>query len=317
VSASPVAGPPVNGAPGNEAPVNGAPGGESTMAMAERFGLRHLGGRPPLTGYLAELWQRRFFTVELARSRFRAENEADRLGVAWIVLRPLINAAVYGLVFGVILFSDSKPKDYLPFLVSGVFIFQYFAGSLADGARAIVANMGLVTSLHFPRAVLPISIVLQQLFGIIWMVLTLCVIVVANGDPVRVSWVMVVPVLALMTLFNLGVAFIAARMTIHLRDIAQLIPFVTRMFFYLSGIFVSIPKLVGVHHATWLQVLEANPLYVFITLVRVALLGPSEDVVGRHYDPARVWLYAVVWGFGLLTLGFLFFWRAEDEYGRE
>lgn len=302
------------------APTTGNP---APRALAEQWGLRHLGGRPSLASYVGQLWQRRHFAFELARSRFRAENEADRLGVAWIVLRPMINAAVYGTVFGFILVSDSRPADYLPYLVSGVFVFQFFAGCLTDGSRSIIANMGLVTTLHFPRAVLPISVVIQQLLGLFWMILALCLIVLANGDPIRVSWLQVVPAVLLFGLFNLGVAFVAARITIHLRDVAQLIPFVTRMFFYLSGIFTSMQSLLHAH-PLGLRIAEANPIYVFVTLVRVALLGwhnvfadPKHPGHYFHYDPAQTWVYAIAWAVGMLLVGFVFFWSAEDKYGRE
>jgi teichoic acid transport system permease protein len=295
-----------------------------TQELAEKWGLRHLGGRPGLFTYVGQLWNRRHFALELARSRFRAENEADRLGVAWIVLRPLINATVYGIVFGYILVSSSRPADYLPYLVTGIFVFQFFGSCLADGARSIINNMGLVTTLHFPRAVLPIAVVYQQFLGLLWMLLALCLIVLANGDPVRVSWLQVIPAVLLFSLFNLGVAFVAARITIHLRDIAQLLPFITRMFFYLSGVFASMQSLLKGHNPVLLQVAEANPIYVFITLVRVALLG-KENVFRDprpphhlfHYDPTQTWSYALAWAFGMLIVGFVFFWAAEDKYGRE
>lgn len=303
-------------------PATPAPGGPAELA--ERWELHRLGGRPGLSAYLAELWRRRHFALELARSRFRAENEADRLGAAWIVLRPLINAAVYGTVFGFVLVSRSRPADYLPFLVSGVFVFQYFSSSFNEGARSIVANVGLVTTLHFPRAVLPFAVVYQNLLSQVWMIGTLCIIVVANGDPIRVSWLQVVPAMALMTLFNLGVAFVAARMTIHLRDVAQLIPFVTRMFFYLSGIFVSMPALLHDKPDWTLAIAQANPVYIYLTLVRVGFLGPDTTFAVPHdpsqhypYDLGQLWLSAAAWGIGFMVLGFLFFWRAEDEYGRE
>lgn len=295
----------------------------NVQALAERWGLRPLGGRPGLFAYFCELWNRRYFALELARSRFRSANEADRLGVAWIVLRPLINAAVYGIVFGYVLISDSRPAGYLPFLVTGIFVFQFFAGCLTDGARSIVANMGLVTTLHFPRAVLPFSVVYQQLLGLYWMLLMLCVIVLASGNPIRVSWLQVIPAVTLFTLFNLGVAFVAARVTIHLRDIAQLLPFVTRLFFYLSGVFASMQGLLR-GNPTLLAVAEANPIYVYITLVRVALLGeqpvfadPQHKGQFFPYDATLTWTYALAWAFGMLIVGFVFFWHAEDKYGRE
>ncbi|MEJ2578740.1 MAG: ABC transporter permease [Kineosporiaceae bacterium] len=300
------------------------PDSPTAQETARQWGLSHLGGRPPLRAYLTELWQRRHFALELARSRFRAKNEADRLGVGWIVLGPLINAAVYGVVFGVVLVSSARPDSYVPFLITGVFLFQFFAGSLADGARSIIANRGLVTTLHFPRAVLPFSVVYQQLLNQLWMVLALLLLVTTSGYFPTVNWLLVAPTLALMTLFNLGVAFVAARLTIHLRDIAQLIPFVTRMFFYLSGVFVSMPALLHGRPGWALQVAEANPIYNYITLMRVSLLGekavfavPGHPDQFFPYDPVKTWLLAVAWGVGMLVVGFLFFWRAEDEYGRE
>jgi teichoic acid transport system permease protein len=71
----------------------------------------------------------------------------------------------------------------VPYLVTGVFIFQYFANCLSGGAKAVTGNMGLVRSLHFPRAVLPISLVLQNLFAMIPMVTVLAIIVVIFGEP--------------------------------------------------------------------------------------------------------------------------------------
>lgn len=282
----------------------------------QAHGLRRLGGRPPIRQYLRDLWQRRWFAYELAYSRFRSENERDRLGLLWVILQPLLNAAVYGVIFGYILYSASRPADFVPYLVSGVFLFQFFAGCLTEGSRAIVGNQGLVTTLHFPRAVLPISLVLKQMFGLGAMVVALLVIVLPFGITPRLSWLLLVPILLLYTVFNVGVAFVAARVTIHLRDVAQLIPFVNRLFFYLSGIFVSIPNVAG-NHATLLTVLELNPVYTYIKLTRVALLGPVEDVVGTDYDPVGMWLHGIVWAVGLVLVGFVFFWRAEEEYGRE
>lgn len=284
--------------------------------LAAQHGLPKLGGRPSLSTYLAKLWQRRYFTLELARSRFRSANEADRLGAAWIVLLPLINAAVYGAVFGLLLPSSTRPeKNFLGFLVVGVFIFQFFSACLSDGAKSIIANRGLVRTLHFPRALLPIASVVQQIFALIPMVGVMCVIVLITGEPITVRWLELIPALALLVLFCTGVAFFAARMTIHIRDIAQLIPFITRVIFYLSGVFFSVDKLAKRHHSLG-SVLEANPVHVYITLVRDALLTQDRAVSGVAADP-RTWAYGIGWAAVLFVLGFLFCWQAEELYGRD
>ena len=114
-----------------------------------------------------ELWQRRHFALELARSRFRAENEADRLG------RRLDRAAAADQRRGLrhrssaVLLTSSKPPGRLPALPGDrglrLPVLRRLPGR--RGSRRSVANMGLVTTLHFPRAVLPIAVVYQQLLG--------------------------------------------------------------------------------------------------------------------------------------------------------
>jgi teichoic acid transport system permease protein len=287
----------------------------SAAALAAENGLAELGGRPPLSVYLRQLWERRYFAVELARSRFRAQNEADRLGAAWIVLLPTINAAVYGLVFGVIVKSASRPPHFIPFLVTGVFTFAFFSGCFSDGAKSIISNRGLVRTLHFPRAVLPIASVLQQLFALGPVVLVMCLIVLISGEPLSLRWFLIVPAYFLMALFCAGVAFFAARLTIHVRDIANLIPFITRLLFYVSGIFFAVSTKFSDHgHLT--AALKANPVNVYITLVRDALLSRDRGLQGVHAD-ALTWQLGIVWGVLMFVAGFLFFWRAEGLYGRD
>ncbi len=309
-----------------------------------RFGLAKVGGRPPLIRYLRDLFSRLPFTYELALSRFRAENEADRLGMAWIVLRPLLTAAVYGAVFTLLLPSTSRPPNYVGSLVCGVFLFQYFAGSLADGARSIVSNIGLVTTLHFPRAVLPCSVAIQQGLNMIPMLGTMYVVVFftnlglapAHNEPHAVTdvfgyvhhwhapmaltsehaqlihwqWLLAIPVVALMGLFNLGVAFVAARMTAHLRDIAQLIPFMTRILFYISGVIIPVQRMVGTGHGIVQHILLANPLSIFLSMGRSLVLDGK-------YPNAHDWTMGCLWAVGLAVVGFIWFWRAEEVYGRE
>lgn len=273
------------------------------------LGLTRLGARPTLSDYLAQFVRRRHFMFELARARFESENEQDRLGVAWHVVRPLLNAAVYGLVFGVILPSTTRPPNFLAFLVTGIFFFQFFASCLAEGARSITGNLGLVRTLHFPRALLPLSTVLKQLFAMVPMVVVLLVLVVGTGERPRWQWLGVLPVLAMMTLFNSGVALIAARATIHVRDIAQLLPFITRLLFYVSGIFYSIQRTVDTHPAVE-KAFELNPLNIYLSLARWSLIESQPEK--WHY-----WLYGTGWALVFAVGGFVYFWAAEERYGRE
>lgn len=281
-------------------------------AIARSAGLEQVGARPPLGAYLAETWRRRAFAMSLARYRLEASLHESRLGLGWIVLRPILNAAIYGTVFGLIMDRSSRPGDipFIPFLVVGVFIFEFFSKSLGSGAKAITGNAGLVRSLTFPRLLLPLSQIIQYVIELLPMLIVMAIIVLAFGAPLTWSWLLIIPLMFLMTLFNFGVALIAARLTVHLRDVAQIIPLITRLFFYGSGIFYSLDLVLADNPPWLLTIAHLNPVGGFISLSRLFVLGGPEA-------STLVWVVTLASGFVTMAAGIVFFWRAEEKYGRD
>jgi teichoic acid transport system permease protein len=101
---------------------------------------------------------------------------------------------------------------------------------------------------------------------------------------------------------------IVARIGAQVPDTKQVVPFVSRVWMFSSGVMFSITA-VTKRHASWVgTVMMHNPGYVYLTLARHALL------VG-YPAPLSLWLYAVAWSVGTLAVGFLFFWRGEEMYG--
>lgn len=205
--------------------------------------------------------------------------------------------------------------DYIPFLVTGVFVWTFTQSSIMAGTRAISGSLGLVRALHFPRAALPVSYALQQLQQLLFSMAALFVILLCVGVPVSVSWLLVVPALALQFVFNAGVAMIMARMGARTPDIAQLMPFVLRTWMYVSGVMWSIDKVLTAHqdmpHIV-LVALECNPAAVYIDLMRFALI----DTFHASQLPHHVWALAVGWALLAGVGGFIYFWKAEETYGR-
>jgi teichoic acid transport system permease protein len=122
----------------------------------------------------------------------------------------------------------------------------------------------------------------------------------------------VVPILMLQALFNAGLAMTAARLGSKLTDIKQLIPFIMRIWLYGSAVLYPVQRFEQ-HLSGWkLAVVEANPLLVYIELMRHALM---EDVVLA--SPLNVlWLQALVWALVVGLGGYVYFWRGEKGYGR-
>ena len=283
------------------------------MSLAEyaaREGLHKVGGRPPLGAYLLDVWHRRAFVYSLARFRIEAENGRNRLGMGWVVLKPLLNAAVYGTIFGILLGSRSRPDQFILFLVIGVFFFEFFSSCFTSGAQSITKNASLVQSLSFPRMSLPLALVVQRLLQFVPMVVIMIAMVIVFGTMPHWEWVLLIPLIALFTVFNAGLTLITARLTVHFRDLTQLLPFISRFFFYTSGTFFSVEKRFN-GNETILKIADAQPIHEFMELARSVMLTGPDYVIKPEY-----WLYATAWSILTLIVGTVYFWAAEERYGR-
>ncbi|WP_193475550.1 ABC transporter permease, partial [Streptomyces griseomycini] len=256
------------------------------------------------------------FILAFSRAKLTAQYSQARLGQLWQVATPLLNAAVYFFIFGLLLGArEGIPHDvYVPFLVTGVFVFTFTQSSVLAGVRAISGNLGLVRALHFPRAALPVSFALQQLQQLLFSMVVLVGVVLAFGSVPDLSWLLVVPALLLQFVFNTGLALVFARMGSRTPDLAQLMPFVLRTWLYASGVMFSIPAMLeGRDVPGWVaDVLQWNPAAVYMDLVRFALI----DGYGSSYLPPHVWAFAVGWALLVGVIGFVYFWQAEERYGR-
>ena len=270
-------------------------------------GLFEVGQRPKLGTYLRETWRRRAFAWQLASYRLMAELVQNRLGVLWLVLKPLSMVLVYGTIFTFVLSGPARPANFLPFLIVGVFVFEFFTGCFGSGSKAITGNAKLVQSLGFPRILLPISVVLEQAMRMIPIVVLLYLLMLALGEPASWEWLLLIPVLAVMAVFNLGIALIVARLSTHARDVQQVIPIINRVLFYATGIFFSVDGALA-NYPTLLTIAHLMPTYEFVSLARSALL--ESFVV-----PPIVWIAAPIWAVATLVVGAVFFWRAEARYG--
>ncbi|GGV09665.1 transport permease protein [Actinomadura cremea] len=315
----------------------GSPGGESVGTIAEpphvneklsdyaaRYGLRQSAARPPLGKYLRDVWARRNFIWAFASAKNISTYSDSRLGQVWQVLTPLLNAAVYYLIFGLLLQLDRGIPDFIPFLVTGVFLFGFTQRSVTAGSKSVGDNLSLIRALHFPRATLPLAIAVVELQQLLLALIVLFAIILAFGEPLTFYMFLFIPILMLQLMFNVGISMVMARLGAFNRDITQLLPFVMRTWLYASGVIFSLPQLMEradlLNNHPWLgEILQANPAYVFLELSRHALLGEYRNYVETSLGMAsmgQLWLYAVGWAVAMLIGGFYFFYRAEERYGR-
>ncbi|MZE79828.1 ABC transporter permease [Streptomyces xinghaiensis] len=291
--------------------------GLSPAELAAKYGLTVSGARPSLLQYVRQLWGRRHFILAFSQAKLTAQYSQAKLGQIWQVATPLLNAAVYYFIFGMLLGARGGLDDdvYIPFLVTGVFVFTFTQSSVMAGVRSISGNLGLVRALHFPRASLPISFSLQQLQQLMFSMIVLVGILVAFGHYPRLSWLLVLPALLLQFVFNSGLAMVMARLGAKTPDLAQLMPFLTRTWMYASGVMFPLSYILerAEQIPSWFgEVMLANPAAVYMDLMRFALI----DGYGSENLPSHVWALALGWALLAGIGGFIYFWKAEERYGR-
>lgn len=279
------------------------------MSPGPATGLVPLDARQSLRAYLSDVWQRRQFAAAIAAGELRGQHMDTVLGNVWHVLNPALLVAVYFFIFDVLLNTSRGVVNFLGFLTVGIFIYGFLNRMIQRGARSVVGNEGLIRSLQFPRAVLPIATVVKELLAFGASMVVMFAVLLVTGEWLRPGWLMLVPILVLALMFGLGSAMFAARLTDQVRDFANILPFLFRLAFYLSGILYSIDAWVS--SPTYQRLFVINPFYAFVTLPRAYLMTSYEP----QHVPA-LWLSAATWALVALTVGTWYFRRGETEFGR-
>jgi predicted RNA binding protein YcfA (HicA-like mRNA interferase family) len=109
-------------------------------------------------------------------------------------------------------------------------------------------------------------------------------LLVLTGVRPNFAWLLVVPLVVLQTIFNLGLAMATARLTFHFRDVQQVLPYLLRIWFYMSGVIFPVAA-APARLQPWL---ELNPAYVFVEIGREASVAVEEVMLTPKRDVRRV-----------------------------
>jgi teichoic acid transport system permease protein len=263
----------------------------------------HTVGLPPLRSYFRELWRRREFAVELARTKLREQNFDTAFGQLWLVLNPLLMALVYFILVDILRASDSRNSEFFAHLVAGLFVFQIVQHSLTVGVRSVTKGGRLILNSAFPRALLPLSAVITAFMRFLPTMIIYIPIHFASGLPVNATLLWCVPIVALFLLTSSGLAMLVAAAQVYFRDLSNFLPYALRIWLYVSPVLYytdEVPQ-----RYKWM--LEINPV--------AGLLTAWSDVLNAGHAPeAGAMLQGLAWGIGIFVAAGLFFLSREREF---
>ncbi|MFC5999684.1 ABC transporter permease [Quadrisphaera sp. GCM10027208] len=264
----------------------------------------HKVGLPKIGPYVRDLWSRRQFAAELSRATMRAANSTTFFGQLWLVINPLLLAGVYYVLVNIL--SSRGGLDYLVHLVGGLFFFYFISGCVTSGAQSVTGSGKLVTTMAFPRLLMPLSAVRTAFFRFLPTMVVYLVIHVAAGAPWSPKMLLAGVFLLLATVFGAGLAALMAALQVYFRDTSSFLPYFVRLWLYLSPV-LWYPEDVVNRLGAFSRVVELNPLY--------SIIGGWTDLLVRSEMPQpETWLAAAAWALIAAVAGFTFFMSRERDF---
>jgi lipopolysaccharide transport system permease protein len=227
--------------------------------------------RTPLD--LGELWRYRDLWLTLALRDVKLRYRQTALGVAWVVLLPLLASGIFTLVFGMIAKLPSDGSPYFLFVFAGYLGWNAFQNTLQRCGISLIGNTALVTKVYFPRIILPAASVLASLLDFAVGVVMLQLVLLVRGELPSVASLALVPLFMLLVqLLGLGLGFISAALTVRFRDVQYVLPYLIQLLLYASPVAYGVSAVPQAVRRLYLL----NPVAPLLDGLRAALLGRGD-----------------------------------------
>ena len=239
----------------------------------------------------------------------RSRYKGSALGFGWNFAIPLLQLAVFYLLFGVILGQRPRTgtgeQNYAVFLFVGLLPWTFFANSLGAGAASILANGAIVKKVRMPLQLLPAASVLSSLANFLLSMVVLFAVLAIFG-PRHPEGLLVLPLLVLVQIvMNLGFAYLLAAANVFFRDVQHILGILLTAWYFLTPVLFSVS--IVADRPTERELLYLNPMTSIVVSYQRALL----DGLGPEWDRLA---YSVAFALVIFALGFTYFRRSKDDF---
>lgn len=222
--------------------------------------------------YFAGLFRFRELFLFLAWRDILVRYKQAVFGIAWALVRPLLNMVLFTLIFGKIAHLSSDSIPYPLFVLAGMLPWQLVSGVAFDATHSLINNVQLVTKTFFPRMILPASQILVNLvdFGINLLFLGILILIMGEGQW-GAFW-RLPAVFALTLILCLGLSVWLSAVTVQYRDFRFIVQFLMQFGIFASPVGYGSYVVIG----AWKWVYFLNPMVGIIDGFRWALFGITQ-----------------------------------------
>lgn len=254
---------------------------------------------------IKELWEYREMVASLVKRDLKSRYKGSVLGFLWMFLNPLLQLAVYTVVFSTIM-RMGIDKFYL-FLFVALVPWLFFSTCLSAGTTVIFSQQDMVKKIYFPREVLPLAFTLSQFVNMLLSFLVIFAVVLCSGIKIELQALLYLPlVMCVEFVLALGVTYLVSALNVYFRDLEHILGIVSMAWMYLTPIIYPIdmvPK-------EYVPLFYVNPM----TSITIAY----RDILYYGQAPHISTLSnAVVMGLVVLAAGQITFGRLQKHFVEE
>jgi ABC-2 type transport system permease protein len=210
-------------------------------------------------------------TWTLATTEFKLRFYGSVLGYAWTLVRPFALFGVLYVVFGEIVKIGAGIRHYPAYILLSMVLYQFATGIAGSALTSLVARENMLRKMRFPYLVIPMAVTLQAIFDLLTTLAAVLVFVVALGVYPSWSWLQLVPLIGMLTLFGTGLGLLLSVLYVRFRDMAPIWDVITQMLFYGTPVLYVVTQV----PERFRGLLMINPIAAVLTQMRHAVIDPA------------------------------------------
>lgn len=261
----------------------------------------------PTRGWAAidfgELWKYRDLLMILASRDVKLRYKQTALGVAWVVIQPLVAALIFTVMFGRFAKLPSNGQPYIVFVFAAVAVWNYFAAVLQRAGNSLITDARLITKVYFPRLAIPLGSTFSALIDLAVALGVLAVLMAIYG--IAPTWrILTLPLwIALAAIIATGASLWLSALNVRYRDFVHAMPFMLQVWMLASPVAYG----AAIVPEKWRLLYGLNPAVAFLEGTRWAVLGTSAITSGMV-------IVAVIFAVVVFIGGAFFFRRVERSF---
>ena len=238
------------------------------------------------------------------KKEIRGRYKNSILGVMWSFLNPLLQLAVYSIIFGALLAGGDK--TYHIYICVALIPWTYFTTAITQAAFTVIGNADIIKKVYFPREILPISVVTSG--AVNFVISTIIILAFVLGSGIGLSWYLLLYpfILIIQYILLLGISFIVSSITVYFRDLEHIIGVILMAAFYGTPIVYKLEHL----PANLQVIMQLNPM--------THLINAYRDIFYYHQMPnMKILLLLLGISIILTIVGYFIFKKLQKGFAEQ